>query len=575
MLVADASSRPPTEPHVERSEGVSILLVEDDGDYARLVRNMLEAGSGTDFDIAHVHRISDARRCLSESSVACVLLDLSLPDASRLEGLAELQAAAPEVPLVILSGTEDELLSLKAVQAGAQDYLLKADVNPQVLGRAIAYAIERKRTELELAHQAMHDPLTGLPNRALLLDRLGQALSRARRHGVPFALFFMDLNGFKPINDTLGHGVGDQLLVGVADRLRDVLRESDTAARFGGDEFTLLCENISDERNAVELVKRILNSVETPFVLGNEKLSITASIGIAIGGAGPDDTAEALIHAADEAMYRAKRRGTYYELFDEGMRARLAERTHAEKALRAAIDREEFQLLYQPQMDIQTGAVVGVEALLRWDHPDHGLIGPDAFLPLAEQTGMIVPIGRWVLREACRQQARWRRQRPDERTPRFAVNLSGAELEQPDLVGCVEKTLVETGAEPGSLCFEITERAVMEDDGPMREVVDGLKALGASVAVDDFGTGYASLITLKRFAIDVLKVDRAFVTGLGHDESDRAIVESLINLGHQLGMTVVAEGIETADQLAELRGLNCDIAQGYYLSRPRPAESIR
>jgi diguanylate cyclase (GGDEF)-like protein len=556
-------------------ESVSVLLVEDDEDYASLVRTMLDRDPSATFDVSHVPRIAEARGKLFDHPQGCVLLDLSLPDARHLEGLSELREAAPDVPIVILSGLEDELLALTAVKEGAQDYLVKGQIDPSVLRRSISYAIERKRGELELAHQAMHDALTGLPNRALFLDRLNQALSRSKRQVASFAVLFVDLDGFKRINDRLGHAIGDQLLLAVAGRLRNILREGDTAARFGGDEFTVLCEDIADGEGAADVAKRILNSLERPFVIGGEKVRIAASIGVAVGGRRLTETADSLLHDADAAMYRAKERGTYYELFDEQMRARVVERSKEEDTFRQALERREFRVLYQPQFDLQEGTIGGVEALVRWDRPGRGLVGPDEFLPLADELGLMVPLGAWVLKVAFHQAAQWTREHPDERVPTLAVNLSTAELRHPRLLKTVEDLLAETGADPAGLCFEITERVVMDEDRSMLDTVRGLKDLGVSVGVDDFGTGYATLSTLKRFPLDFLKIDRSFVAGLADNREDRAIVESLIHLGHRLGMQVIAEGVETSEQLVALRAMDCDLAQGFYLSAPRTADSLR
>ena len=552
----------------------SLLLVEDDDDDAFLVGEMLSDALGAEVDLRHVDRVSDARDFLLEDGTECVLLDLTLPDARRLEALVQLRSVAPDVPIVILSGLDDELLAVTAVQEGAQDYLIKGRVDAHLLGRSINYAIERKRTELELAHQAMHDSLTSLPNRALFLDRLNQALARARRDGTNVAVLFMDLNRFKLINDSLGHAVGDQLLVAVATRLRKILRESDTAARFGGDEFMILCEKVEDGQGAVEVVRRILNCIEAPFILERDKLFVSASIGIAVSGTGADDSPGALIRDADAAMYRAKERGTYYELFDEDMRIQVSERSKAEDALRQAVERSEFRVLYQPLVELSSGKISGLEALVRWQQPDRGLVLPSDFLPLAEETSLIVPIGAWVLKEACRQGQLWRIERPDLELPKFAVNLSASELTHPGLIKTIRSALAETGTDSATLCFEITESVVMDEDDETLETLQTLKELGVSLSVDDFGTGYASLGTLKRFPIDILKIDRSFVAGIGDNHEDAAIVGSLVKLAHDLGMTVVAEGVETKEQLDTLRETGCDIAQGFYFAHPQPAESV-
>jgi diguanylate cyclase (GGDEF)-like protein len=552
-----------------------ILLVEDNPGDARLVREMLNGGSSREFDVTHVERLAEARAELIQNvGTECVLLDLSLPDARRLEALMQLRAAAPEVPIVILSGLQDELLAIKAVQEGAQDYLIKGRVDSDQLGRSITYAIERKQGERELQHEATHDALTGLPNRVLFMDRLTHALALSRRHDTIFAILFIDLDKFKLINDSLGHETGDQVLMEVGRRLDDALRGSDTAARYGGDEFIVLCEDIKDEQQAIKIAERITDSLEAPLRLDSDNAFVTASVGIVVASDSNADP-EILIREADSAMYRAKKRGVRCELFDNDLRARVVERREIERDLREAIEKQQFRVLYQPQVDLRTGKVVGVEALVRWDHPQRGLLAPADFLSLAEETGLIVPIGNWVLEESLRQAEHWRAARPDSEF-QISVNLSAPQHEDPNLVRSIETALATTGTNPSNLCLEITETVVMKDVDATLKVLEALKALGAKLSVDDFGTGYSSLTSLRRFPVDSLKVDRSFVSGLGngHVAEDAAIVTAVISLAHNLGLTAVAEGIETAEQLAELRAMDCDMAQGFYFARPRPAAAI-
>jgi diguanylate cyclase (GGDEF)-like protein len=510
-----------------------------------------------------------------ENGSGCVLLDLSLPDANRLEALMQLRAAAPDVPIVILSGMQDELLAVKAVQEGAQDYLIKGRVDGDSLGRSINYAIERKQSEVELARKAMHDPLTGLPNRALFLDRLVHAAAWSKRHHSTFSVMFMDLDRFKVINDSLGHETGDQVLVEVARRIGGVLRSSDTAARFGGDEFVILCEDISDEQQAVRIAERLIASIEQPLELENDNMFVTASIGIVVASGRQGDDAEALIREADSAMYRAKKRGVRCELFDRELGDRVAHRREIEDELQEAVNSEQFRVLYQPQVDLRSGEIIGVEALVRWDHPQRGLLAPAEFLLLAEQTGHILPIGSWVLGEALRQGQRWREARPD-RPLRICVNLSAREHDDPRLCKIVKDALSATDTDPSLLWLEIAETTLMQDVEATYHVLRSLKEVNVSISVDDFGTGYTSLSSLKRFPIDSLKVDRSFVAGLDEerDAEDSAIVTAVISLAHTLGLAAVGVGVESATQLERLRALDCDIAQGFYFARPRPASVI-
>jgi diguanylate cyclase (GGDEF)-like protein/PAS domain S-box-containing protein len=429
---------------------------------------------------------------------------------------------------------------------------------------------ERKQAEIELSHAALHDTLTGLPNRALFLDRLGLALRRTERRSGSVAVLFCDLDRFKVVNDSLGHDAGDRLLVDVAGRIVTALRPADTVARFGGDEFTILCEDIAGEIEAATIAQRIVDVFRDPFLLEDGEVFLATSVGIAIAR-GNDDRAEDLIRDADAAMYRAKERGKgRYEIFDEAMRADAVARLETESALRRAVERGELRLHYQPEVDLATGAVRGFEALVRWDHPARGLLGPNAFIPLAEETGLIVPIGEWVLREAATEAARWATASSEPLT--LSVNLSARQLAQQDLVAMVRRAMAETGIDPATLCLEITESAVMESGSATTAQLRALKSLGIRLAIDDFGTGFSSLAHLRRFPVDVLKIDGTFVAGLGHEPQDASIAAAVISLAHALGLDTVAEGIETEEQLTILRSLGCDLGQGYLFGRPAPID---
>jgi diguanylate cyclase (GGDEF)-like protein len=553
-----------------------VLLVEDNPGDARLVQELLREADATElneFEVSHVAGLAEARQQLMESGAGCVLLDLSLPDASRLEALMQLRAAAPDVPIVILSGLQDELLAVKAVQEGAQDYLIKGRVDGHSIGRSITYAVERKAQEMELSHQAMHDSLTGLPNRTLFLDRLKHGVMRAKRHHTLMGVMFLDLDGFKPINDTHGHEVGDKLLVALAGRLEDGLRGSDTAARFGGDEFMILCEDVADQEDVANIAGRILDTIGEPFEIGAERLQVSASMGIAISD-GREDSAEALIRNADAAMYGAKKQGNAFEVFDDGMRSRARERVDTERELRRATDEGDFRLLYQPQVNLRSGEIVGLEALLRWDHPERGLVEPAEFLWLAEETGLIKRIGDWVLEEACRHALLWRESGPGGRPLRVTVNLSSRQHTDPGLVESVQTVLANAEIDPASLCLEITEEIVMNDEEAGLGRLAALKELGVILSMDDFGASQSSLASLKRFPIDILKVHRTFVSGIGEEPEDLAIVTAVINMAHALGLVTVADGVETREQLELLKTAGCDVGQGFYFARPRPSEAI-
>lgn len=431
----------------------------------------------------------------------------------------------------------------------------------------------RKALEGKLAHQAFHDPLTHLPNRAFFMDRLEACLARRDRRHARVAVLFLDLDRFKYINDSLGHETGDQLLRGVAERVKSCLRPEDTAARLGGDEFTVLIENVASRRYAVGVAERITEALRAPFELGGHELYITTSIGIVLGTPGSDCVAD-LVRDADVAMYRAKDRGkARYEVFDESMVEVGAGRVSLEADLRRAVDRKEFVLHYQPKVELATGRIAGVEALIRWQHPQRGLVAPSEFIPLAEETGLILPLGDWVLQEACRRAALWQEQYRGN-APMMGVNLSARQLRRPELVEEVTRTLWQTGLDPGNLLIEVTESLVMEDTDASIDTLWKLKGLGVQVAIDDFGAGYSSLNYLKRLPVDMLNIDKSFVQGVGEDPWDTAIVGAVITLAETLRLRVIAEGVETEGQLTHLRALGCELAQGYYFARPMGSEAI-
>jgi diguanylate cyclase (GGDEF)-like protein/PAS domain S-box-containing protein len=430
----------------------------------------------------------------------------------------------------------------------------------------------QKTTEAALTRLALQDPLTGLPNRALFLDRLDLALRRRQRAGQVVAVLFVDLDRFKTVNDTLGHFAGDQLLVAVADRLGKILRPGDTIARLGGDEFAVVCEGLAAAGGAEEIAVRILRSLTAPVVVEGQQIIVSASIGISVSES--DATPGTMLRDADTAMYEAKEAGrNRFCVFNPASRARTLERLRRAEELRVALDRSELRLCYQLEVDLAEEATTGVEALVRWQHPTLGLLPPSEFIDVAEETGLVVPLGDWVLREACRELAA--RETGDQPGGlRLSVNLSAHQLGVPGLIDTVRDVLAETGLDPSRLCLEITESVLMDDVQSSIDALLDLKALGVRLAIDDFGTGYSSLSYLRRFPVDVVKLDRSFVAGLGVDSAATAIVAAVVNLAHALGILVVAEGVETEAQLVALRALRCDRAQGYYWNRPLPAGEL-
>ncbi len=451
------------------------------------------------------------------------------------------------------------------------------DVNfLQAVANVLAAAIERRRNEQETRHRALHDPLTGLPNRDLFRDRLQHALARARRRDTTLAVLFLDLDNFKYVNDTLGHEAGDELLRLLAPRLSDAIRAGDTLARFGGDEFVALCEDIANEREAIEIAERVRRCLTRPVRLAGGTHHVSASIGVALPTAG-HDLPESLLRDADAAMYRAKQRGrARFEVFDADMRATLVRRMETEAELRRALERGALHLAFQPVIEIDSGRLVAVEALARWDHPERGAVPPAEFIPVAEESGLIVPLGDWVLREAMQKAAQWRELcPPGERPLVVSLNLSTRQMSEPRFVASVAEALADTSVDPQQIALEITETVLIEDTEAATQTLHALEDLGVRLVLDDFGTGYSSLGYVKRFPLSFLKIDRSFVATLGENGRDAAIVSAIVEMSRALGARVVAEGVETDEQLRGARELGCELAQGYLFARPLGAEEIR
>jgi diguanylate cyclase (GGDEF)-like protein len=429
-------------------------------------------------------------------------------------------------------------------------------------------AIDRAEHTKQLGYLALHDTLTGLPNRALALDRLERAVARLTDGDSMVAVLFVDLDRFKLVNDGLGHETGDELLVAVSRRLNATVRRQDTVARFGGDEFIVLCEDLTDEQQAEELAERTAQAFAEPFVLDRAEVAVSASIGIAVTRRS-SDRASSLLRDADAAMYRAKRRGgARHELFDEAMHTQAVSRLLTERALRKAVERDELRVLFQPQFDLATSERVAAEALLRWEHPVRGLVPPLDFVQVAEETGIIVPIGQWVLERACELARSSRTDGPSGGPLSASTNLSGRQLMRPDFPGVVARAVRDYGIDPETLCLEVAEVMLLDDLDTTSEALRALKDLGVRLAIDDFGTGGSSLTYLRRFPFDELKIDRNFIVGLGQSAADDAIVAATIDMAHALGMVVAAEGVETEAQRVRLHELGCDRAQGYHLAPP-------
>jgi diguanylate cyclase (GGDEF)-like protein/PAS domain S-box-containing protein len=437
---------------------------------------------------------------------------------------------------------------------------------------------ERKTLEAELERRASHDPLTGLPNRPAFVDRLEQALQRTRRRKNSrnkVGVLFMDLDGFKTINDSLGHEAGDRFLVTVAERLKNRLRPEDVLARFGGDEFAVLLEDVANVTEAIWVAQRIAEGLQEPLAVNSHQVSVSTSVGIALGSANTNDDPEGMLRKADAAMYQAKEQGPgRYAVFDPAMQERAQERLELEAELRKALERGEFLLYYQPEVSLRDGTIVGFEALLRWQHPQRGLLKPQAFMPLAEETDLIVPIGRWVLEEACGQAKRWEEERPCAPPATIEVNLSSRQLVRRGLTRTIEEVLTRADIEAHRLALDLTETTLIKASEDNAQALDALKKMGIRLHLDDFGTGYSSLSYLKRFPVDRVNVDKSFVKGLAENATDTALVRMSVDLCHTMGVEVLAEGVETSEQAALLRDMGCDMGQGYYFAQPLLGEEL-
>ena len=658
---------------------------------------MLNEQGSQHTELTHVEYMREAEQHLAEHPVDLILLDLGLPDAHGLTAVRRAHTVAPRIPLVVLTGMDDEVLASQALQEGAQDYLIKGQIDARSLLRSLRYAVERKAMEEalfvekeraqvtlncigdavactdslgkvtflnrvaekmtgwllqdaaglplgevfrvldaasreaspnpmetaagqegtarrspncvllrrdgfeipiedsvspihdregnstgavivfrdvsaaramadQITHSAEHDFLTGLPNRMLLNDRVSQAIALAPRHHKRVAVLFLDLDGFKHINDSLGHPTGDKLLQSIAKRLVECVRGSDTVSRQGGDEFVVLLSEVERSEDTAITARRMLQAVAEAHSIDHHDLHVTTSIGVSVF---PDDglDAETLIKNADTAMYQAKENGRQsYKFFKPAMNVRAVERQAIEESLRRALERQEFAVHYQPKVSLKTGEITGAEALLRWTHPVRGPISPGQFIPIAEDSGLIRPIGNWILREACQQARAWL----DAGLPlaSMAVNISAVQFRNENFLQGVFTTLEETGLDPKYLELELTESVLMKHAESTEVILKTLRARGVQLAVDDFGTGYSSLSYLRRFAIDALKIDQSFVRQITTAASETTIVTAVISMGRSLNLRVVAEGVETLEELAFLQAHQCDQAQGYYFSRP-------
>ncbi|HEY3328136.1 MAG TPA: EAL domain-containing protein [Novimethylophilus sp.] len=554
-------------------EPINILLVEDNPGDIRLVTELLAEGGDRQFNLLAADRLESALLMLERHDITAILLDLLLPDGTGLETLYTIHAAALNVPIVVLSNLADERLAVQSVQYGAQDFLVKDHVNSHLLMRSLRYAIERKRMEERLNHLAHHDSLTGLSNRKHFYDRLKNAMALARRQESQLALLLLDLNDFKPINDTLGHHVGDLLLQGVAQRLRECIRETDCVARIGGDEFTMILTGMRSEEDAVTATCKIMEAMQRPFLVNDFSLDVSVSIGISLYPSDADNL-ETLVRHADTAMYQAKAESNVrnaYRFYSSSMHFKASEERELQHELSNALARSEFTIDYQPQVDVRTGRINGMESLLRWRHPQRGLLLPGQFINALESSPLILEVGEWVLRTACTQSRVW--QETAGAPVMMSVNLASRQLMQENFADMVAAILQETGLAPQWLELDIPEHALWEDEERAFEQVSKLNLLGVKLALDNFGNGRASFYYLRKFPFHAIKLDRRLTQDASTTAEGADLARAVIQIAHVFRMKGQAGGVETAEQLDVLRDLACDDAQGYLYCHPLPSEA--
>ncbi len=558
---------------------VNVLLVDDRPANLLALEATLE---DLDLNMVKAYSGNEALGFLVENEFALVILDVQMPEMDGFEvaNLMKKNEITRNIPIIFVTAlNKDKEFINKGYEAGAVDYLSKP-IEPEILiskVRVLADLYRSKSTVKEQAEllekKAFFDPLTQLPNRSLFFNRLDHSIAQSKRNDEKLAIVFLDLDRFKYINDTLGHAVGDQLLQDVAKRLSDCARKSDTIARLGGDEFTLILSDISTSRGAAIVAQKILKSLTEPFFLLNGEYTIGASIGICLY---PSNgvSAEELVKNADIAMYQAKHNGkNNYQFFTTEMNDKVVKRLAFENKLYKAVEKNEFVLYYQPQTDMDFKKITGFEALIRWNLPKEGLIAPDEFIPIAEETGSIIQIGSWVMKEACSQNKSW--EKAGIGNVRIAVNVSAKQFKQEGLVDLINNSLKETGLHPDFLELEITESCILENASIAIDMMHEIKEMGIHLSIDDFGVGFSSLNMLKHLPIDKLKIDRSFVNDVTTNADDATIVKSIISLAHNLGLKVIAEGVETREQLEFLRSYDCDEIQGYLLGKPELPEKYK
>ncbi|MEM7083377.1 MAG: EAL domain-containing protein [Pseudomonadota bacterium] len=544
---------------------MKLLLVEDDENDVLFLQSSLKRVKSQTFDIVHCQTMDDAVSCLRNGAFELVMLDLNLPDSTGPQSVKRILDADPTVPVVVTSGQDDEDYAIEILNLGVQDYLVKWPAETKHIARAIRYAVERKRSELRLNYLAQYDTLTEIPNRQYFNDQLEKAIARAERTSSTFAVFYFDIDNFKTINDTMGHAAGDKLLRVVASRLRHAVRQGDTIARLGGDEFALVLEDVDSVLDVESFATHLLNKIKQPFKINTRAIDVTTSIGITLYPTDDMDR-ESLLRNADMAMYQAKDRGkNNFQFFTSKMHRDLIRFHSMETDIKQAISASQFHLVYQPQVSLTDHSVCGAEALIRWEHPERGAVSPVEFIPVAEEAGLAVSLGSWVLEAACQQLVQWRNS--NEVLVPIAVNISPMQFQQPGFHHEV-KAILENYQLPANLLeLELTEYSLMQDTSAVQTCLHRLKDIGVRLAIDDFGTGHSCLSYLKTFPIDILKIDRSFVSDIGQEGHGTAVCSAIIAMAQGLNLQTVAEGIETQAQLEFMTRFGCDLGQGWVFGR--------
>jgi diguanylate cyclase (GGDEF)-like protein len=556
-------------------EKIRVLLVDDDEDDFVLTKYIFEEFKDNAYELEWTTSYTEAMRDMTESAHHIYLVDYRLGAHSGLDLLQKAISGGCRSPIILLTGQGDKEVDMMAMQAGAADYLVKGEFEAPLLERAIRYSLRHAQSMERLLHEALHDSLTGLPNRTKFSEVLSDALKKSKRINPPkFAVLFLDLDRFKVINDSLGHLIGDKLLIETSNRLQNCLRPYDVVARFGGDEFVVFLHEGKTSELVVEIAERLQREICAPFVIDGHEIFTTASIGITMYEESYE-VPEDILRDADSAMYQAKSEGkACCRVFQKSMHASNINLLQIENDLRRAIERKDFRVFYQPIIDLKSRKITEFEALVRWEHPENGIIMPNDFIPVAEETGLIIPIGRWVLEQSCRQIRKWEEKFFSDGTLAISVNLSAKELMNPEIKGSIQETIQLTGIKPHTLKLEITESMVMENTELALKILSDLCKLGVKISSDDFGTGYSSLSYIHKFPFHRLKIDRSFISKMDKDEKSEEIVRTIILLAKNLAMETVAEGIENEQQLRRLCELGCNYGQGYLFSKPMPVAGI-